>query len=620
MKTTYFAIAALFLGSLSMSAQQTVGPSETGMLNAPIYVESIAKQIENGTLKLADNTPKEGHPKRRQGNNVVPGKGFPKGDDPLRGTQLVVPTRDSQGVLEGFLADVSSATPSDPTGVAGHDHYMAAWNSAFRVFDKTGTPLTAELALGTIFPGNNIGDPIIFWDASIENGAGEPRGRFVITEFDSSPNGFNVAVCQGPDPVNDGWHVYTTGFGTGSFPDYTKFAAFGDVYMVTANIGNSNRVFAVERNQMINGDPAQFVAFPLPGIRTSGFYSPHAFHTTNDDPAPDGTPVPIVYMQDDAWAGVTDDHLKIWSASVDWTNTANSSISTAQEIIVSDFTGVFDGGSFSNRPQGGGINIDVLQATMMNQVQYRRFPGYNSVVMNFVIDVVAGGGEKAAVRWYELRQTADGDPWTIFQEGTYEAPDNKDAYSASMAMNGNGDIAMGYYTSSVSDRIAMNYTGRMAADPLNVMTVTQEELKLSTNANPSNRLADYVQLSVDPSDDETFWYIAEVFEPSRRNWVYHFDLQPPLSVEDQALEASDLQVVTLPGNKFDIALQTAFEGTVAISVIDIQGRTVAFNNLEKEGNSYNYNLDMSYAASGVYIIKMGSEEENIFKTTKIVVK
>ncbi|MGY8926836.1 MAG: hypothetical protein ACKVJC_06040 [Flavobacteriales bacterium] len=49
------------------------------------------------------------------------------------------------------------------------------------------------------------------------------------------------------------------------------------------------------------------------------------------------------------------------------------------------------------------------------------------------------------------------------------------------------------------------------------------------------------------------------------------------------------------------------------------GQIVAFNNLEKEGDRFNYHLDMSYAANGVYIIKMGDLSKGIFETKKIIV-
>ena len=527
-------VVALLAFSYSATAQEKHQATRVGTMSAPILVPSIADQMKDGTVKYADNTPQLGHAKGKASSNVVPGKGAPTGPDPLVALQrnaVQTPTRMPNLV---FTADISQATPSDPTGAAGVNQYMAAWNSAFRIFDKNGNPESPELALGTIFPGNNIGDPIIFFDADVDNGPGEPKGRFVITEFDSAPNGFNVAVSNTADAMTTTWNVYTTGFGTGAFPDYTKFSVWGDSYIVTANINATERVFAVERDEMILGNAAQFVAFPLPGIATNGFYSPQGFHITDDQHPPAGTPAPIIYMQDDAWGGVPAgfDHLQIWEATIDWANPANHAIASSQEIGPADgltpFVSVFDGGSFSNRPQPGGPDLDVLQATVMNQVQYRRFAGHNSVVLNFVVNAEADtGGELAGVRWYELRQTSDGMPWTIFQEGTYTAPEGRDAYSASMVMNSEGDIAMAYSSSSATDAISIRYTGRQDGDAPGVMTSLEQLIAQSTAANPSNRFADYVQLTIDPVDD-SFWHIAEYFEPSRRDVVANFELLEPM--------------------------------------------------------------------------------------------
>ncbi len=523
-------VVALLAFGFNVTAQEKQQATRTGTMAAPILVPSIADQIKNGTVKYADNTPQLGHAKGKASSTVVPGKGFPEGVDPLLEQQRNAVQRAMRAPNLIFTADISQATPSDPTGAAGVNQYLAAWNSAFRIFDKDGNPESAELSLATIFPGNAIGDPIIFFDAEIDNGAGNPKGRFVITEFDNNPNGFNVAVSTGPDAMTAAWNVYTTGFGTGAFPDYTKFSVWGDAYIVTANINATERVFAVERNEMILGNAAQFVGFPLPGIATNGFYSPQGFHITDDQHPPAGTPAPIVYMQDDAWAGASDDQLNIWEATIDWANPANHSIVLAQEIVTEDFVSVFDGGSFSNRPQPGGPDLDVLQATVMNQVQYRRFGTHNSVVLNFVVNALGTTGELAGVRWYELRQPTgdDTEDWEIFQEGTYTAPDGRDAYSASMVMNSEGDIAMAYSSSSATDQISIRYTGRQSDDPINVMTSVEELIAQSTAANPSNRFADYVQLTIDPVDD-SFWHIAEYFEPSRRDVVANFELLEPMA-------------------------------------------------------------------------------------------
>ena len=140
-------------------------------------------------------------------------------------------------------------------------------------------------------------------------------------------------------------------------------------------------------------------------------------------------------MQDDSWGGVTTDHLKLWTINIDWANPSNSSISSPVQLNTTAFNSTFDGGSFSNLEQPSGPDIDAMQWTIMNQAQFRKFPTHNSAVFNFVVDVDGTSAELAGVRWYELRQDGDGQPWTIYQEGTYTAPDGRHAFAASMSMD-----------------------------------------------------------------------------------------------------------------------------------------------------------------------------------------
>jgi hypothetical protein len=47
---------------------------------------------------------------------------------------------------------------------------------------------------------------------------------------------------------------------------------------------------------------------------------------------------------------------------------------------------------------------------------------------------------------------------------------------------------------------------------------------------------------------------------------------------------------------------------------------LAYNNLEKQGDNYQYHLDMSYADAGVYFVRMGDNTSKTYKTAKIIVK
>ena len=101
---------------------------------------------------------------------------------------------------------------------------------------------------------------------------------------------------------------------------------------------------------------------------------------------------------------------------------------------------------------------------------------------------------------------------------------------------------------------------------------------------------------------------------------YTVEIDDILSVSNPAIEEAKLIVTTLPNNQFKVSLNTSFEGIAYIQVVNTLGQVVVFNNLERKANGYEYDLDMSYAASGVYIIQMGDQRSNTYQTAKIIVK
>jgi len=516
-------------------------------------VQSLAQKMQSGTFVPAEKIVKEVNPKERGINQVVPGKGFPKGGDPLRDLQMRSNQYENRSPLLTFEATSAYVTPTDPTGAVGPNHFVNAWNSSFRIWDKAGNPLTPAASLSNIFPGETMGDPIVMYDQFVD--------RFLITQFYS--NGFLVAISQGPDPVNDGWYTYE--FPTSTFPDYPKYSIWSDGYYITANknsstAGTSEVVYALERDKIIQGDPtAQMIGFPLPTINTSGFFSPLGFNVTGTELPPAGN-APIVYMQDDSWSGVVQDHLKIWSINVDWDIPANSTISDPQEIATTPFDGLFDGGSFSNLPQPSGSDIDALQATIMYMAQYRRFANHNSVVFNFVVDL-DGNDNHSGIRWYELRQDSDSDPWSIYQEGTYSQPDGNSAFSGNMNMDAQGNIALAYTIVSDTAYPSLRYTGRFAADPLNVMTLEEATIANGTQSNPSYRYGDYSQMTIDPEDDLTFWSIGEYFTGgARKNQVGVFKLAPDFE-KDLGIVSVDSPQGQLMGNNEPITISVRNFGT-----------------------------------------------------------
>ncbi len=532
MKTKFFYLTLFMFCSFGLFAQ-TSGSMKASTVGKAAYMHEIPALSQMQNIISAKGMAHKAPAKQKGKNTVVPGKGLPVDGDPLVGKQLKSSSKMAiTSPLASFDAHAGNVL-NDATGAIGPNHYVYAFNSGFGILDRNGAVLLPEASLATLFPGESLGDPVVVYDNFAD--------RFIIMQFSNTPNGFLIAVGQGPDPVNDGWFTYR--FNTGSFPDYEKLSIWSDGYYITANKdqnnpGGSDVVFVVERDEMLVGNPsAQLIGFPLPGAQTNGFYSPGGFNATGTTLPPVGTSCSIIYLQDDSWSGVSQDHLKIWNTTVNWTNPGSSTISQPVQLNTAPYDSVFDGGSFQNLDEpGNGPDIDALQATMMYMTNYRRFPSHNSVVLNFVVDL-NGSDSLAGIRWYELRQSGDGAPWTIFQEGTYTQPDGLSAFCGSIGMDAQGNIGLAYTVVSSSVFTSLRFTGRLASDPLGTMTATEQVSadgdRQTTRSD--GRYGDYGQLTVDPLDDMTFWHISEYMRGAtntRKSHVVAFKIQPDVVDEE----------------------------------------------------------------------------------------
>jgi subtilisin-like proprotein convertase family protein len=506
----YFVFLSFALSLSSLKAQEAKGPVFTGQADKMYVMPSLSSLTQPEIAKDKSSAMKDS---RYYKHNLVIGKDVQNYDDKLASNPHKL-TQKIPGRTPSLVFDAASSNsqPTDPALAVGPDHVFVVFNTGFIIFDKQGNALTNQLAPSNIFGTNGCCDLTASYDHVAD--------RWVLSLLG---NGALVAVSDGPNPLTSDWFVYQYN----AVNDYQKLSVWSDGYYMTDNTGGTNKIYAFERSKMLVGDvTAKILAFPLPGLVTSGFFSPQ-FFTLSDTNAPAPGNVPVVYLQDDAWSGVTQDHIKLWNLTVDWNTPANSVISSPVQINTEAFISVFDGGSFSNLPQpNGGAMIDALQAIIMNQAQFKKFPTYNSAVFNFVIDADASSGKKAAIRWYELRQDADGQPWSIYQEGTYLAADEKHAWNASLIMDSEGNIGMGYsgMGGTNGQRVSSYYTGRKATDPLGTMTIA-EELIAAGNANiPGTRYGDYSKIDIDPSDYKTMWFINEYMNNGRKDVVGVFKI------------------------------------------------------------------------------------------------
>jgi hypothetical protein len=414
---------------------------------------------------------------------------LPVGDDPI--WQKQKESHYSRAPIQNWEGLNSTAQPLDPSGAAGPNHYVQAINTRLVVYNKTGVVQYGPTNLSTLLGGSNDGDPIVMYDAAAD--------RWFLSQFKSSNNSLQIAVSQTADPTGA---YYNYAFPLNNFPDYPKYSIWGNAYFISANKG-APQFYALERDKMIMGDPsASIISFTVPQLSTNGFFSILPAHATSALPNVN-TPGYIYYFQDDGWAGVSQDQIKIWEVSLNWTSPGSSTISNPQSLPVSPFDSEFQTSWNDIQQPGTTQKLDGVPTAIMYMAQYREFPSYASVVLNHTVDV--NGADQGGIRWYELRKVGS-NPWTVYQEGTF-SPDADSRWMGSICMDHQGNIGLAYNVSGANTFPSIRYTGRYASDPLGQMTLAEEDIIVGGGVQTGgNRWGDYAHMSIDPVDDATFWY------------------------------------------------------------------------------------------------------------------
>jgi len=150
---------------------------------------------------------------------------------------------------------------------------------------------------------------------------------------------------------------------------------------------------------------------------------------------------------------------------------------------------------------------------LMYRFAYRNLGSQQALVVNHSVTA----GSRVGLRWYELRDP-DGTP-TIHQQGTY-APTTASRWMGSIAMDKQGNIGIGYSVSGSSIFPSIRVTGRAVGDPPNKLagekTVSGATGKGAQKG--SDRWGDYSTLTIDPTDDCSFWYTAQYQKDGTSEW------------------------------------------------------------------------------------------------------
>lgn len=200
------------------------------------------------------------------------------------------------------------------------------------------------------------------------------------------------------------------------------------------------------------------------------------------------------------------DAIDIWELSIDFAEPANSIFAGPVSLPISEYTD-----SSAGIPQPATSTRLSAKGSLGWRLQYRNFPTHEALIGSF--DRLAAG--RYGVRWFELRKDS-GDVWRVHQEGMH-SPDLTNRWMESIAMDGDGNIALAYSVSSNEVFPGLRYSGRLATDPLGLLPEPEQTLVAGggslTGTSPA-RWGDYSALTVDPTNDCTFWFTGEYMSSS----------------------------------------------------------------------------------------------------------
>lgn len=415
-----------------------------------------------------------------------------------------------------------NCAPPDTNGAVGRTQYVQIVNEGYQVFDKsTGGSIIGPNSISSIWRGFGggcetlgSGDPVVLYDQLAD--------RWVITQFaKSTSNGPITDECVAVSTTGDATgSYYRYGFHLGSnFYDYPHLSVWPDGYYMSMNVFNAAgssylgpQPFAFDRANMLTGAPATFVSPVGPLGSTVDPFLPANLDGSTLPPA--GAPDTFVGFPGQS----SNPNYTTYHFHADFTTPANSTFTTFANPAAAGFTSLCPT-TRACVPQLGvssSSNLDASGDRLMFRLAYRNFGDHESVVGDY--SVSANG--VAGVRWFELRNVTAG-PVTKYQESTYAPADGLWRWMGSAAMDGQGNMAIGFSTSSSGINPQLRYAGRLATDTLNVLGQGEAHLFDGTGSQSGtgNRWGDYASLTVDPVDDSTFWFTSEYYSTSGTyNW------------------------------------------------------------------------------------------------------
>ena len=319
------------------------------------------------------------------------------------------------------------------------------------------------------------------------------------------------AVSTSPDPLGS---YYRYQFVRPLFPDYPRPAVWPDGYYVPTSTGDNiiqKHAYVVEREKMLKGEDAVEQGFIIDGVN---FLNNADLDGKQLPPA--GAPNIMMATGGAQLNGITsDDGIYVWKIYVDWKDPAKTRLEGPEKIAVAPYHYLGGGQLTDAVPQPGtDQRLDSQGDKIMARLVYRRIGDRESIVAVHSVSTSAGGG---GVRWYEFRLDEKRNV-KLYQQGTY-APGGFYRWMGSPAIDGMGNIGIGYSFGGTPYFAGQRFAGRLSDDPPGILTLRETVLVEGEAAQTNTkRWEDYTQTAIDPTDDRTIWYVGDYLKKGAESY------------------------------------------------------------------------------------------------------
>jgi hypothetical protein len=463
--------------------------------------------------------------------------------------------------------------PPDTVGDVGPNNFIQAVNTSIGIFSKIGGAPLAAFTFDAFFAGtgtacdaDNQGDPTVVYDPQADRWI---VADFAFTNANSPPFFECIAVSKTSDPVSGGWWFYAIRTDDALHPwfaDYPKMGIWPDGLYMTANMVQGNtfeevRTWAFNRSDLEAGVPVRNVVVDL-GTDAHFTLMPSNMRTAVGAP-PAGRENVLVSESGTLFA------FEVWKFHVNYSgagSTFTGPVNVSQSSY--DFNSPFTVPTPANP-------LDALFDRMMMQAQYSNIGGNESVWVNHTVHC-CGAASPMGIQWAQLNVTGGTVATSPVQQQIYpSASDTLGRWMGSLAVDRNGDMALGYSVANATTNPDIRYAGRLSFDPLNSLPQTETTMlsgvmrgTQSGNCGGScQRWGDYSAMTIDP-DGCTFWYTQEYYETTGLNWqtrIGSFRF-PACQKADQTITFGALAVKTFGDPDFAVSATASSGLPVTFSV------------------------------------------------------